>query len=410
MKGFTVASPARVFGGDLYRCGTSGCNGQGVGSYGYYQEDADQFAAWGFDAVKVDFCGAGQTWLDQPLRPSDALHAVLAGAGAAPRRDDPERLQLLDAGADQRNGSVIRGLFLGQLLLGAGGRAELADRYGHRIPGNILFPSVLRNLDQDSTPQAEVQARPALGVLSGHWNDPDYLAPGLGMTCTQAQSQFSMWAMVAAPLILGSDPRALSSSTITMLENPRVIAIDQDSLGAQGCRSRSPVPGQVWVKPLANGDRAVAMFNRGSGPLQIATTASAVGLPRARHYTLLNVGPTRPRHDQATSPPTCNRTPSCLPRRGRPGLHRSAPARLRRSEQHAPASRPPNAASDGSRAHALGMPAADGVIAQRPPSGTHRRQGTKVNVVLERLNVAWTAIEASSYALARTAADRHDRE
>ena len=80
------------------------------------------------------------------------------------------------------------------------------------------------------------------------------------MTDAQAQSQFSMWAMVAAPLILGSDPRALTSSTITMLKNAGVIAIDQDSLGAQGYLLSQSGSGQVWVKPLANGDRAVYVF------------------------------------------------------------------------------------------------------------------------------------------------------
>jgi alpha-galactosidase len=109
------------------------------------------------------------------------------------------------------------------------------------------------------------------------------------MSSTQAQSQFSMWAMVAAPLILGSDPRALGSSTIRMLENTNVIAIDQDPLGAQGYLLSQSGSGQVWVKPLANGDRAVALFNRGSAPLQIATAASAVGLPPATRYTLRNL-------------------------------------------------------------------------------------------------------------------------
>ena len=98
-----------------------------------------------------------------------------------------------------------------------------------------------------------------------------------------------MWAMVAAPLILGSDPRALSSATISMLENPQVIAIDQDSLGVQGSLLSQSGSGQVWVRPLANGDRAVALFNRGSGPLQISTTASAVGLPQASSYKLVNL-------------------------------------------------------------------------------------------------------------------------
>jgi alpha-galactosidase len=110
------------------------------------------------------------------------------------------------------------------------------------------------------------------------------------MTSTQAQSQFSMWAMLAAPLILGSDPRSLSSTSIKMLENPQVIALDRDSLGAQGwLLSRTGARRQVWVKPLAGGARAVALFNRGSNAQRIATTATAAGVRNARHYALLNV-------------------------------------------------------------------------------------------------------------------------
>jgi alpha-galactosidase len=122
-----------------------------------------------------------------------------------------------------------------------------------------VFTNVLRNLDQDSTSQTALQTAPTIqaaagppgssGIAWGHWNDPDYLAPELGMTSTQAQSQVSMWAMVAAPLILGSVPRTLPSATISMLENPQVIAIDQDSLGVQGSLLSRSGSGQVWVKP-----------------------------------------------------------------------------------------------------------------------------------------------------------------
>jgi len=99
-----------------------------------------------------------------------------------------------------------------------------------------------------------------------------------------------MWAMLAAPLILGSDPRNLSSATISMLENPDVIAIDRDHLGAQATLvSQTDTGQQVWVKPLANGARAVALFNRGSSAEQITTTATAVGMPSARNYRLLDV-------------------------------------------------------------------------------------------------------------------------
>jgi alpha-galactosidase len=160
--------------------------------------------------------------------------------------------------------------------------------------GNIRFRWVLRNLDQDSSPYPNIQSAAgppgSSGIGWGHWNDPDYLGPGLGMTSTQAQSQFSMWAIVAAPLILGSDPRLLSSTSINMLKNSRVIAIDQDSLGVQGwLLSRTRTRRQVWVKPLAGGARAVALFNRGLSAQRIATTAAAAGLQNARRYGLLNV-------------------------------------------------------------------------------------------------------------------------
>ena len=106
------------------------------------------------------------------------------------------------------------------------------------------------------------------------------------MTPAEAQAQMSMWAIVAAPLILGSDPRTLSPATIAMLENPRVIAVDQDPLAVQGTPIARQGEGQVWVKPLADASSAVALLNRGPTALPIATTAVAVGLAPARRYFL----------------------------------------------------------------------------------------------------------------------------
>jgi alpha-galactosidase len=74
-----------------------------------------------------------------------------------------------------------------------------------------------------------------------------------------------------------------------MLENPEALAIGQDPLGAQGRLISAKGPAQVWVKPLAGGGRAVALFNRGSDPVRISITASAIGLPRARGYKIRDV-------------------------------------------------------------------------------------------------------------------------
>jgi alpha-galactosidase len=109
------------------------------------------------------------------------------------------------------------------------------------------------------------------------------------MTAAQAQAQLTMWAIVAAPLILGSDPRKLSTSTIKMLENPRVIAIDQDRLGVQGTAVREEGSGQVWVKPLTGGERAVALLNRGSTAIRITTSAGAIQIARAAGYRIENL-------------------------------------------------------------------------------------------------------------------------
>ena len=296
MSGLTSWLHAQgLYAGIYTDAGTSGCNGQGVGSYGHYQQDANQFAQWGFDAIKLDFCGAGQQWLDQPPNDPRTLYGQFSRAVAAAPR--PMILNVCNFWTPGKiNGTVPSyadsswDTFSWAPALAQSWRTDTDIGF----KGNIQFQWVLRNLDQNSTPYPDIQkaAGPpgSSGLAWGHWNDPDYLGPELGMTSIQAQSQFSMWAMVAAPLILGSDPRSLSSTSITMLENSQVIAIDQDPLGAQGWPLSQTNSGQqVWVKPLAGGARAVALFNRGSTAQQITTTATAIGLPQASHYTLLNV-------------------------------------------------------------------------------------------------------------------------
>ena len=259
--------------------GSTGCNGQGVGSLGHYQQDADAFAAWGFDAVKVDFCGAGQQGLD-PRVQYQQFAAALAG-------NSSHRPMLLNVcnfwtpgQIDGTNPSVISSSYDNYQWAPPIAQSWRTDT-DIGFPRNIVFANVLRNLDADA-------AHPEVAG-PGHWNDPDYLGPELGMSSTEAQSQFSMWAMLAAPLIIGSDPRALSQASISMLENPQVLAVDQDSLGVQGSLVAQFGSAQVWVKPLWGGARAVALLNRGTGTVRISTTALAVGLPKAARYILQNL-------------------------------------------------------------------------------------------------------------------------
>ncbi len=259
--------------------GASGCSRRGVGSLGHYQRDANTFAAWGFDAIKVDFCGAGQEGLiPKPLYDQFAQ---------AVRHNSSHRPMLLNVCnfwvPGQINGkqpSLVNSSYANALWAR---RVAQSWRTDTDIggTGSIQFQNVLRNLDHNAVhPKA---AGP------GHWNDPDYLGPQLGMTRGEAQAQMTMWAIVAAPLILGSDPRKLSPATIRMLQNPQVIAIDQDRLGIQGTAIGQNGSGQVWVKPLADGDRAVALLNRGATTISIATSAHAIRIAHAAGYRIENL-------------------------------------------------------------------------------------------------------------------------
>jgi alpha-galactosidase len=250
-----------------------------VGSLGHYRQDADTFAAWGFDAVKVDFCGAGQAHLAP--RPLYARFAAALRANATHRRMLLNICNFWSPGAvdgtnPSRPNSSADNAFWAPSIANSWRTDTDIGTTGH-----TPFRNVLRNLDNDA-------ARPRVAG-PGHWNDPDYLAPQEGMTAREARTQLSMWAIVAAPLILGSDPRELSAATIRMLEKRDVIAIDQDPLGMQGKPIAGRVTGQVWVKPLARGDRAVALLNRRGTAIAMATTARAIGLPPAARYRMLNV-------------------------------------------------------------------------------------------------------------------------
>ena len=96
----------------------------------------------------------------------------------------------------------------------------------------------------------------------GHWNDPDMLEVGNGkMTTTEYRAHFSLWALLAAPLVAGNDIRDMSADTKEILMNKEVIAIDQDALGKQGSRISADETKEVWTKELSNGDWAVCVFN-----------------------------------------------------------------------------------------------------------------------------------------------------
>ncbi|HYW34144.1 MAG TPA: glycoside hydrolase family 27 protein [Balneolaceae bacterium] len=124
----------------------------------------------------------------------------------------------------------------------------------------------------------------------GHWNDPDMLEVGNGgMTTTEYKAHFSLWAMLAAPLIAGTDLRHMSDETKAILENKRVIAVDQDPAGIEGHKAIDHSAQEVWVKPLADGSEAVLLLNRGPKRAFMSVTAEQVGLKKVDYYKERNL-------------------------------------------------------------------------------------------------------------------------
>ncbi len=259
--------------------GHDGCGGAGQGSYGHYQQDANTLAAWGVDAVKVDFCGGEEDGLNPKTAYSEVHAAIEANASHRPMLlNICNFLQPGQYAENQPNlpESVFNSYEFGQNV-GTSWRTDTDVG----TPGHVSFTNVLRNLDADAAdPQA---AGP------GHWNDPDYLGPDQGMSATQFRSQLSMWAIVAAPLMVSDNLAKISSASRSALQNAEVIAVDQDPAGIQGTLVSSSGNGQVWVKPLLDGSRAVALLNRGGSPMRISTSAAAIGMPPLARYSLRNL-------------------------------------------------------------------------------------------------------------------------
>jgi alpha-galactosidase len=259
--------------------GPNGCGGAGQGSYGHYQQDVNTFAAWGFDAVKVDFCGGAEYHLNPAAAYSEFHQAIEHNASHRPML-----LSICNYLQPEQYGEerppLDESAFASYSFGPSVGNSWRTDT-DVGFPGDVPFTAVLRNIDADAAaPQA---AGP------GHWNDPDYLAPGQGMSAAQFDSQFSMWAMLAAPLMISDNLTKIGTASLAAVQNSEVIAIDQDPAGVQGTLLSSSGSGQVWVKPLLGGARAVALLNRGSSATEIETSASAVGMPAASSYSLRNL-------------------------------------------------------------------------------------------------------------------------
>lgn len=216
-------------------------------SRGYEYQDALMYASWGVDYLKYDWCGSdGQRAEGAYMTMRDALY----------KAGRPIVLSICEWGDNQP--------------------WEWAKDVGHlwRTTGDI-------HLCWDCEYRHETWS--AWGFLKildmherlrehngpGHWNDPDMLQVGNGMPESADRAHFSMWAMLAGPLMAGNDLRNMSPETTAILTNREVIAVNQDPLGIQAFMYRKIGTVHVWVKPLDNGEVAITFLNRAEFPMYV---------------------------------------------------------------------------------------------------------------------------------------------
>ncbi len=221
----------------------------GVGSLGHETSDAQTYASWGVDYLKYDKCTAalsGFAVMRDALRATGRpiFYSINPGDGT--------------------------GCVPGKCAIDLPTTANMW-RIGFDI--NASWSSVVSLIDQNA-PLSQYAG-------PGHWNDPDMLEVGKLANETEDRAHFSMWAIMAAPLLAGNDIRNMSAATRTILTNSEVIAVDQDPLGVQGKVVATPAANlQVWAKKLAGTNTvAVALFNRGGSSASITAQWSALGLP-----------------------------------------------------------------------------------------------------------------------------------
>ncbi|HEX8668362.1 MAG TPA: glycoside hydrolase family 27 protein [Allosphingosinicella sp.] len=233
--------------------GRKTCGGR-PGSQGHEYQDAITYARWGVDYLKYDWCSTG-------TRNAEEAYALMAEALRATGRDIV--FSMCEWGTAR---PWLWAEKIGNLWRTTG---DITDKWEGKHGYSWGMVSIA-DMNEPLWPYAG----------PGHWNDPDMLEVGNGgMTDAEYRSHFSLWAMMAAPLIAGNDVSAMDEATRAILLNKEVIAVDQDRLGVQGRRVRKDGDSEVWVKPLAGGGRAVLLFNRGAQPAEIAFDHDALGYP-----------------------------------------------------------------------------------------------------------------------------------
>ena len=239
--------------------GTKTCAGR-PGSQGHEYQDALQYARWGVDYLKYDWCSTG-------TRNAEEAYSTMSHALMATGR--PIVFSMCEWGTAKpwlwANG-------IGNLWRTTGDIGDKWSANNKWKDGSCCEYGMLEILDQQ------------VGIESfagpGHWNDPDMLEVGNGaMTTTEYRAHFSFWALLDAPLISGNDVRSMTPEIKEILTNTEVIAVNQDKLGREGHRVRKNGDLEVWAKPMSDGSRAVILFNRGASESEVSVSWEELAYP-----------------------------------------------------------------------------------------------------------------------------------
>jgi alpha-galactosidase len=230
-----------------------------TGSQGHEAQDARQFAAWGVDYLKYDWCSPNGTINDQVATFARMRDALAATGRPIVYSINPNSIHAKTG--PLRDWSDVANLWRTT--------EDITNAWDTGQTNG--YPMGIQNIVNVTVPLAGY-------VRPGGFNDPDMLEVGRGgMSDTEMRSHFALWAMLAAPLIAGNDVRSMTSATQAILKNQNLIAINQDSLALAPNQVSGDGSRRVLAKRLANGDVAVALFNQSGSTSTISTTASAIG-------------------------------------------------------------------------------------------------------------------------------------
>ncbi|MEE6262312.1 glycoside hydrolase family 27 protein [Plantactinospora sonchi] len=230
-----------------------------TGAQGHEAQDARQFAAWGVDYLKYDWCSPSGTSDDQ-VRTFAIMRDALAATGRPIVYSINPNSIHAKTGPQRNWGDVANMWRTTEDITNAWDTGQTNG-----------YPMGIQNIVNVTVPLAHYAG-------PGAFNDPDMMEVGRGgMNDTEMHSHFALWAMMASPLIAGNDVRSMSSITQAIMKNQNLIAINQDPLAVQATQVSFDGTRRVLAKRLSNGDVAVALFNQGGSTTTISTTAAAIG-------------------------------------------------------------------------------------------------------------------------------------